>query len=93
MGESKSAKSRGNILVDVKMKRMRPVRGACPQECLELLPELNAYGVHPAHYTGEGSPADLLLQPVPLPLPAGAAVKTARAAGNPVTTSKPSGRL
>jgi 2-oxoglutarate ferredoxin oxidoreductase subunit delta len=26
---------------------------SCPPKCLELLPELNAYGVHPAHYTGE----------------------------------------
>ena len=27
---------------------------SCPPKCLELEPELNAYGVHPAHYTGEG---------------------------------------
>lgn len=27
---------------------------ACPPECLEFLAELSAYGVHPAHYTGEG---------------------------------------
>jgi pyruvate/2-oxoacid:ferredoxin oxidoreductase alpha subunit/NAD-dependent dihydropyrimidine dehydrogenase PreA subunit len=26
---------------------------SCPPKCLELAPELNAYGVHPAHYTGE----------------------------------------
>jgi 2-oxoglutarate ferredoxin oxidoreductase subunit delta len=26
---------------------------SCPPKCLELLAELNAYGVHPAHYTGE----------------------------------------
>jgi 2-oxoglutarate ferredoxin oxidoreductase subunit delta len=26
---------------------------SCPPHCLELLPELNAYGVHPAHYLGE----------------------------------------
>ena len=25
---------------------------SCPPKCLALLPELNAYGVHPAHYTG-----------------------------------------
>ena len=25
---------------------------SCPPKCLELLPELNAYGVHPAQYTG-----------------------------------------
>lgn len=27
---------------------------SCPPECLELEAQLNAYGVHPAHYTGEG---------------------------------------
>jgi len=26
---------------------------SCPPECLELLPELNSYGIHPAHYSGE----------------------------------------
>jgi len=26
---------------------------SCPPRCLELLPDLNAYGIHPAHYTGE----------------------------------------
>ena len=26
---------------------------ACPPKCLEFLAELSAYGVHPAHYTGE----------------------------------------
>ncbi len=27
---------------------------SCPPKCLDLATELNAYGVHPAHYTGEG---------------------------------------
>ena len=26
---------------------------SCPPQCLELMPELNAYGIHPARYTGE----------------------------------------
>ena len=26
---------------------------ACPPKCLEFEPGLSAYGVHPAHYTGE----------------------------------------
>jgi NAD-dependent dihydropyrimidine dehydrogenase PreA subunit len=26
---------------------------SCPPKCLLLLPALNAYGVHPAHYVGE----------------------------------------
>ena len=30
---------------------------ACPPKCLELEPGLNQYGVHPAHYTGEGCTA------------------------------------
>jgi len=30
---------------------------ACPPKCLELRPELNAYGVHAAHYTGESCTA------------------------------------
>ena len=33
---------------------MRAVRGVVPAQCLELAPELNHYGVHPAHYTGAG---------------------------------------
>ena len=27
---------------------------SCPPKCLELAPELSAYGVHPARYMGEG---------------------------------------
>jgi NAD-dependent dihydropyrimidine dehydrogenase PreA subunit len=27
---------------------------SCPPKCLVLAPELSAYGVHPARYTGEG---------------------------------------
>jgi 2-oxoglutarate ferredoxin oxidoreductase subunit delta len=30
---------------------------ACPPKCLQLLPELNAYGVHAAHYHGNGCTA------------------------------------
>ena len=26
---------------------------ACPPKCLKLMSGLNAYGVHPAHYSGE----------------------------------------
>jgi 2-oxoglutarate ferredoxin oxidoreductase subunit delta len=26
---------------------------SCPPKCLELMPELNAYGVHPARYMGD----------------------------------------
>ena len=27
---------------------------SCPPNCLQLAPELSAYGVHPARYKGEG---------------------------------------
>jgi len=30
---------------------------ACPPHCLALAEELSAYGVHPAHYLGEGCTA------------------------------------
>jgi 2-oxoglutarate ferredoxin oxidoreductase subunit delta len=30
---------------------------SCPPGCLFLAPELSAYGVHPARYTGEGCTA------------------------------------
>jgi len=46
--------ARGNVLVDQEeCKGCGLCVESCPPECLELLPELNAYGVHPAHYTGE----------------------------------------
>jgi len=54
-GASKTAPARGNILIDTEeCKGCGLCVESCPPECLELLPELNAYGVHPAHYTGEG---------------------------------------
>ena len=46
--------ARGHVLVDSEeCKGCGLCVESCPPECLELLPELNAYGVHPAHYTGE----------------------------------------
>ncbi|MGB9233725.1 MAG: 4Fe-4S dicluster domain-containing protein [Terriglobales bacterium] len=52
---SKVGPARGNILIDTEeCKGCGLCVESCPPECLELLPELNAYGVHPAHYTGEG---------------------------------------
>ena len=32
---------------------MRAMRGILSAQCLELAPELNSYGAHPARYTGE----------------------------------------
>jgi 2-oxoglutarate ferredoxin oxidoreductase subunit delta len=51
--ETKAA--RGNILIDsAECKGCGLCVESCPPECLELLPELNAYGVHPAQYSGQG---------------------------------------
>ena len=47
--------ARGNILIDTEeCNGCGLCVDSCPPECLELLPELNAYGVHPAQYLGEG---------------------------------------
>jgi len=49
---------RGYVTIDVEeCKGCGLCVEACPPECLELLETLSAYGVHPAHYTGEGCTA------------------------------------
>jgi ferredoxin len=48
-----ATQARGNIRInDDECKGCGLCVDSCPPKCLELLPELNAYGVHPAHYTG-----------------------------------------
>lgn len=50
-----TGQARGNILIDTEeCKGCGLCVESCPPECLELQPDLNAYGVHPAHYTGDG---------------------------------------
>ncbi|MBI3447939.1 MAG: 4Fe-4S dicluster domain-containing protein [Acidobacteria bacterium] len=50
-----AAEKRGFVSVDVaECKGCGLCVEACPVECLELEAGLNAYGVHPAHYTGAG---------------------------------------
>ena len=45
---------RGKVTIDTEeCKGCGVCVDACPPKCLLLLPELNAYGVHPAHCTGE----------------------------------------
>jgi len=45
--------ARGRVTVDVEeCKGCGLCVEACPPKCLELTPELSAYGVHPARYTG-----------------------------------------
>jgi len=46
--------ARGKVTIDTEeCKGCGLCVDACPPKCLFLLPELNAYGVHPARYTGE----------------------------------------
>ena len=48
------AAPRGKVTIDTEeCKGCGVCVDACPPKCLLLLPELNSYGVHPAHYTGE----------------------------------------
>ncbi len=47
--------ARGNVTVNTEeCKGCGLCVESCPPKVLELLPELNAYGVHPAHYNGDG---------------------------------------
>jgi Pyruvate/2-oxoacid:ferredoxin oxidoreductase delta subunit len=48
-----AGQARGNVVIDVEeCKGCGLCVEACPPNCLELAPELSAYGVHPARYTG-----------------------------------------
>ena len=50
-----ATQARGNIAVDLdECKGCGLCVESCPPKCLELTSELSSYGVHPAHYTGEG---------------------------------------
>lgn len=45
--------ARGRVTIDVEeCKGCGLCVEACPPECLELAPDLSAYGVHPALYSG-----------------------------------------
>ena len=49
-----AAEARGNVIIrEEECKGCGLCVESCPPKCLELQPSLNAYGVHPAHYTGE----------------------------------------
>src|SRR6185369_439359 len=48
-----AGQARGKVLVNKEeCKGCGLCVESCPPKCLELLPELNAYGVHPAQYKG-----------------------------------------
>ena len=50
-----AGQARGTVTISVEeCKGCGLCVDSCPPECLELAPELSAYGVHPARYTGEG---------------------------------------
>jgi len=50
-----ASQARGNVIIDQEeCKGCGLCVDSCPPGCLELAPELNKYGVHPAEYTGEG---------------------------------------
>jgi Pyruvate/2-oxoacid:ferredoxin oxidoreductase delta subunit len=49
-----AAPARGKVVIDNdECKGCGLCVESCPPKCLELLESLNAYGIHPAHYTGE----------------------------------------
>ena len=53
MAESGKSSDRGRLDLNAEeCKGCGLCAESCPPKCLELEQELNAYGVHPAHYTG-----------------------------------------
>ena len=47
------SQARGKVVINIEeCKGCGLCVESCPPKCLELVPELSAYGVHPAHYTG-----------------------------------------
>jgi NAD-dependent dihydropyrimidine dehydrogenase PreA subunit len=50
-----AAQPRGSVTIDTEeCKGCGLCVESCPPKCLELETGLNQYGVHPAHYKGEG---------------------------------------
>ncbi len=61
--------ARGKVTIDtLECKGCGLCVDACPPKCLSLLPELNTYGVHPAHYSGRHAlPAASVFMPARSP--------------------------
>ena len=52
--EKMPGQARGKVTIDIEeCKGCGLCVESCPPKCLELAPELSAYGVHPARYTGQ----------------------------------------
>jgi 2-oxoglutarate ferredoxin oxidoreductase subunit delta len=52
---SMAARARGKVTIYAEeCKGCGLCVDSCPPKCLDLSPELNPFGVHPARYTGEG---------------------------------------
>lgn len=50
-----AGQARGTVVINLEeCKGCGLCVDSCPPKCLNLEPRLNAYGVHPAHYTGLG---------------------------------------
>ncbi len=50
-----AAQPRGHVIIDTaECKGCGLCLDACPPKCLDFEVELNAYGVRPAHYLGQG---------------------------------------
>ena len=48
-----AGQARGRVIINVEeCKGCGLCVDSCPPKCLELIPELSSYGVHPARYTG-----------------------------------------
>ncbi|HEY6939395.1 MAG TPA: 4Fe-4S dicluster domain-containing protein [Terriglobales bacterium] len=53
-GNEVNMAARGKVTIDIEeCKGCGLCVDSCPPKCLELAPELSAYGVHPARYTGQ----------------------------------------
>ena len=49
-----AGQARGKVTIDLEeCKGCGLCVESCPPKCLQLAPDLNSYGVHPARYTGE----------------------------------------
>ena len=83
-----SSPARGKVTIDTEeCKGCGLCVVACPPHCLNLLPELNHYGIHPANYTGEDCTGCSICFYV-CPEPGAITVYRLRAPAKPVATGQ-----